>query len=121
MAKIDADAKEVFRDWLDFLLPEDLSPKELENLAKRAKLSTEALRKLKRRDRRGMSTDTFIRLALSRGVTANTLISSLFKIDKKSKLDQTEIDWIKYGAGLDSEKRKEFLDLIKYLRKTWDI
>ena len=121
MAKIDTEVKEVFGDWLDFLIPKSLTPKELKNLAKKAKLSTEALRKLRSRERQGMSTDTFIRLALSRGMTPNALVSSLLKPNRKSKLDQTEIDWIKYGAGLEPKKRKEFLDFIKYLRKTWDI
>ena len=121
MAKIDSDVEKVFNGWLDFLLPEDMTPKELESLAKKAKLSAEALRKLKNRNRRGMSTDTLIRLALCRGATMNSLISSLLKVKNGSGLDQSEIDWINYGAKLNKNKRNEFLDLIKYLRKTWKI
>ena len=121
MARVDTDAKEVFEHWLDFLIPEDLSPKELNSLAKKAKLSIEALRKLRSRHRTGMSTDTFIRLALSRGATVDTLVSHLLKINKSKKLDPSEIDWIKYGAGLGPQRRRQFLDFIEYLRKTWNI
>ena len=123
MTKIDTDAKEVFKHWLDFLIPEDVSPKELDSLAKKAKLSTEGLRKLKGRHRTGMSVDTLIRLALSRGSTVDTLVSSLLKVNnsKSKKLDSSEIDWIKYGAGLRPQRRRQFLDFIEYLRKTWNI
>ncbi|MCB9027122.1 MAG: hypothetical protein H6625_12435 [Bdellovibrionaceae bacterium] len=121
MSKIDSDAERVFNGWLDFLLPDEMTPKELESLAKKAKLSAEALRKLKNRNRRGMSTETLIRLALCRGATASSLISSLLQVDKKSSLDQSEIEWITYGASLPAKKRKEFLDFIKYMRSTWNI
>lgn len=121
MAKIDDDVELVFEEWLNFLLPDEMSSKELENLAKKAKLSAEALRKLKNRNRRGMSTDTLIRLALCRGASPEALISSLFKGDKNSKLDQSEIEWIRYGAGLTPKKRNDFLELIKYIRNTWSI
>ena len=121
MAKIDSDAEKVFNGWLDFLLPPEMSPKELDDLAKKAKLSSEALRKLKNRNRRGMSTDTFIRLALCRGSTVDSLISSILKAESKSTLDKTEVDWIKYGANLDKKGRKEFLDFIRYMRKVWKI
>lgn len=121
MRKIDDKAEIVFEEWLNFLLPEEMSSKDIENLAKRAKLSSEALRKLRNRNRRGMSTDTLIRLALCRGATPESLISSLFKADKSSKLDQSEIEWIKYGAGLTPKKRKDFLEFIRFIRKTWNI
>lgn len=121
MAKIDSDTEKVFNQWLDFLLPSEMTPKELEALAKKAKLSAEALRKLKNRNRRGMSTDTLIRLALCRGGSAESLISAFLKTDKKSSLDQSEIEWISYGANLTPKRRKDFLDFIKYLRDTWKI
>ena len=121
MSKIDSDAEKVFNHWLDFLLPQEMTPKELDKLAKKAKLSGEALRKLKSRSRRGMSTDTLIRLALARGVSTSTMVSNLLKVEKKSGMDQSEIDWISYGAGLTTKKRKEFLDFVKYLRKTWNL
>ena len=121
MAKIDSDAEKIFSEWLDFLLPKEMTSKELGNLAKKARLSAETLKKLKNRDRRGMSTDTFIRIALCRGASPNSLVSSLFKISNKSALDPSEVNWIKYGAKLDKKKRIESLDVIQYLHKKWHI
>ena len=121
MAKIDLDAKKIFNDWLDFLLPKEMTSKEIENLAKKARLSAETLKKLKNRDRRGMSTDTFIRIALCRGASMNSLVSSLFRVDNKSALDSSEIKWIKYGAKLKKKKREELLDFYQYLHKKWNI
>ena len=121
MAKIDSDAKKIFSDWLDFLLPQEMTSKEIKDLAKKTRLSAETLKKLKNRDRRGMSTDTFIRIALCRGASTNSLVSSLFKVSNKSALDSSEINWIKYGAKLEKKKRVESLDFIQYLHKKWNI
>ena len=121
MAKIDSDSEKIFNSWLDFLLPEEMSSKEIEALAQKSKLSAAALKKLKQRYRRGMSTDTFIRLALCRGLSPKSLVSTLLKIENRSVLDQTEIDWILYGLNLNKRKRKEFLDLIKHICKTWNL
>ncbi len=121
MGKLDSDAEKVFEGWLDYLLPKNMSQKELDRLANKAKLSSEALRKLKNRNRRGMSTDTLIRLALCRGASPQSLISALLKPVKSSNLDNSEVDWIQFGAGLPSKKRKEFLDFIKWIKKTWNI
>ena len=121
MAKIDDDAQKVMEAWMDFLIPQDISPKELRDLAKKSRLSSEALRKLKGRHRKGMTTDTFIRLAIGRGMPASSLISMVLKGPKKSNLDSSEVAWINYGAGLTTKKRNEFLDFIKYIRKTWKV
>ena len=121
MAKIDTDSEKVFNLWLDLLVPPEISTKELEGLAHKSHLSIETLRKFKHRSRKSMSTETFIRLALSRGHSVNSLTSALFKVEKKSALDSSQIEWINYGFRLTSKKRVEFLDFIKYLRKTWNI
>lgn len=121
MAKIDSDAEKVFNDWLDFLIPEEMTVKELEKIAKKSKLSYEALRKLKNRSRRGMSTETLIRLAIARGISANALISALIKADQQKNCDQSEIDWINFGRNLSPKKRVDFLEFIKYMRSLWKI
>ena len=121
MAKIDRDSDKVFNAWLDFLIPHETLPKELVSLAKKSSLSFATLKQLRGRSRRGMSTDTLIRLALSRGHSANSLISAILKIEKKTALHSSEVDWITYGASLQPKKRMEFLDFIEYLRKTWNI
>ena len=121
MSKLDNDSEKIFDEWLSYLLPKDMKMKELEQLAKKAKLSSEALRKLKNRNRRGMSTDTLIRLALCRGATPKSLISALLQIENSKSLEQSEVEWVQYGANLEPGKRKKLLDFIKYMRKFWDL
>ena len=121
MTKMDKDSENIFSSWLDFLLPLETSPKELEKLAQKSCLSAAALRKLRNRTRRGMSTDTLIRLALSRGHSVNSLMNAILKVDRKRTLDPSEARWITYGAKLKPRKRVEFLDFIEYLRKNWNL
>ena len=49
---LDNESEKVFEEWLNYLLPKDMQMKDLESLAKKAKLSSEALRKLKNRNQK---------------------------------------------------------------------
>ena len=111
--------QDIIDKWVDFLAPEGMTSKENAILAKSAGLSPDTVSRLRKRTKRSINTDTLIRLFLARGVTKEQLLD--FERNTKSKIDQSELEWNRFGRKLKSNQRVRFVKLIEYLMKRWGL
>ena len=116
---IDKKTQDVIEKWVNFLAPEGMTPKENATLAKLAGLSSDTVSRLRKRTKRSINTDTLIRLFLARGITKEQLLD--FERNPKSKIDQSELAWNRFGRKLKKNQRIQFIKLIEFLMKQWEL
>jgi hypothetical protein len=116
MISIDHESKRVIRRLVNLLVPPGLKANERRTLAKAAKLSDETLRQL--RSRQSFSFETFVRLALARGVPAETLTN--LTQTETDRLSEGEAQWLEYGRELNEMEKIQFVELIKFVRNRWE-
>ena len=116
---MDKKTQEIIDEWIDFLAPEGMTSKENAELAKMTGPSPDTVSRLRKRTKRSINTDTLVRLFLARGITKEQLLD--FNLNTKSKIDQSELKWNKFGRKLKSNQRIRFIKLIEFLMKRWGL
>ncbi len=117
MSDIDKRAKQTLSKLLTWLVPSGMTPKERNSLAKTSGISPETLRTTIKRQ--SMSADTLLRLLFARGVDQQTL-ENLPQTNFKT-LPPSEAAWIDLGRDMSETERKEYAELIRFLRNKWNI
>lgn len=117
MSDIDKRAKQTLSKILNWLIPAGMTTKERNTLAKNSGISPETLRTTLKRQ--SMSADTLLRLLLARGIDQNNL-ENLTQTNLKA-LPKSEADWIELGRILSDVERKEYTELVRFLRDKWTI
>jgi lambda repressor-like predicted transcriptional regulator len=107
----------VLSAWLDITIPKDSAHGELQKLAKEAGLSPGTLKSL--RSRQSFSASTIVSLLLARGVSEQSLTN--LTMSEKTKVSTSLNEWNKLGLILADKQRNQFLDLIQYLIKKWNV
>lgn len=115
MVAIEQETKRVTKRILNLLVPAGLKASERRRLAKSAKLSDVTLRQI--RQRQSFSFETFVRLALARGIAPEALTD--LKQTETQHLSAGEIRWLEYGHELDDAEKVEFVELIRFIRARW--
>lgn len=117
MSDMDKRAKQTLSKLLTWLVPSGMTTKERNTLAKNSGISAETLRTTLKRQ--SMSADTLLRLLLARGVEQQAL-ENLPQTNFKA-ISSGEAAWIDLGREMSEVERKEFAELIRFLRNKWNI
>jgi len=115
MRSIDHEAIAITKKVLNLLLPPGIKATERRELARRANLVDDTLRHL--RTRQSFSFETYVRLALARGIAPATLTD--LKQTETEHLSEGEVRWLEYGCELNDAERTEFVEMIKFIRARW--
>jgi len=114
---LDARVRIVLEKLMAFIVPEGMSVKDRNDLAQRAGISPETLRKNLQRN--SLNADTLIRLLLARGVTTETLTTlPQLNLETISKGEQA---WLQFGLEITDRERLEFLELLRYIMLRWEL
>lgn len=111
----DSDVKLVLESWLDFAL-ESAAKGEGEELAQKANLNPNTVRQIK--SRKSCSAESIIRLLLAKGVSPQ-LLSNIYSTERAQ--NKSLQDWNQLGSSLSKSDRDQFIKLIKYMKKEWEI
>jgi len=117
MSELDKEVKIVLSKLLDFIVPSGMNAKERRQLADRAGVSEETLRKTTQRQ--SLNADTLLRLLLARGVSLKTLVN-LPQTDF-TKLPPGETDWLQFGREASDIEKREYVALLRFLNSKWKL
>ncbi len=110
MNEINSQVTKLLQTWINLLVPEN--PKERAKIAKRTGLNTETLRKI--RNRSSISADTLFRLMLAHNVPKKSIAK--FPFTSVSFLDDSLVEWIKFGARLSEKERESLIEISKVVK-----
>jgi len=116
MKKIDKDISMAWDGLWEFLLPKGMTPKERNDLARKAGLKPESVRLAARR--RSMNAETLLRLLIAKGVAPSVFCN--FPV-AESKMPKEDRLWQQLGRSLPNEKKREYATLIEWIESRWEI
>ena len=110
MNEINSQVTKLLQTWINLLVPEN--PKERAKIAKKTGLNAETLRKI--RNRSSISADTLFRLMLAHNMPKKSIAK--FPFTSVSFLNDSLVEWIKFGARLSERERKSFIEISKIVK-----
>lgn len=109
----DKDVREILKQLIDQLAPEDMPKPEVAKLRKATGFGESTIRNARKRE--ALSGDTLIRLLLAHGVDPREILNLPRK--KPSKVCPTITKWHKLGLTLTELEREAYSDLINWNKK----
>ena len=116
MKKPDQEVSEAIEELMHHVLPEGIEVTTRKHLAKKAGLSDETLRTVRRR--KNLTVDTLFRILYGRGVPLKDLIRSI-KTKNFSMLLEEEAKLIRFSMKMSEKDRKHSLELLKFMHNRW--
>ncbi len=108
--EIDQKVVKMLQLWVNVLVPQD--PKMRGDIAEKTGLNAQTLDKI--RGRPSVSTDTLFRLMLAQNVSEKSIPK--FPFSSVAFLEDSLIEWIRFGARLTDKERKTFIKVSKTVK-----
>ena len=109
--------KDLIRQLLQQLAPDDMPKPEMKKLREAAGLGEATIRNAKRRE--GLTADTLLALLLAHGVDPKDILNLPRK--KPSKVSPTNTKWYKLGLELSEKEKLSYMELIIWNKKRFKI